>query len=149
MPNQTGPTRQDTWLINVQVAHPTTGNMINYGTWDKCDGGEVDSDQNQYYPGGMAPPVSLGGKKTTGNVTCSRLYRIGRDHTVIGQLLASAGSSKMIVSKTPLTLDGAVGGSPIVYSGTLKRCTPPPVDSEGTGAAIIELEMTPEGYPSA
>ena len=31
------------------------------GTWDKCEGGEVDSDEVTYKPGAMGPVVSLGG----------------------------------------------------------------------------------------
>jgi hypothetical protein len=38
-----GPTRQDTYLLNVQVEHPVNGAMINYGTWDKMSGGGLSS----------------------------------------------------------------------------------------------------------
>lgn len=96
-----GPTRSDTYLVNVQVEHPVSGNMINYGTFDKMTGGELSSGASTYNPGGMAPPVSLGGKKTTANVTVSRLYRLGRDHDVVQQLNDGVGRCRMTVTKQP------------------------------------------------
>jgi hypothetical protein len=112
-------------------------------------GGEIDSDDAKYYPGGMAPPVSLGGRKSVGNVTVSRLYRLARDHDAVQVLIDAAGKASMVVTKQPLDVDGNVYGRPIVYKGTLKRVTPPEVDSESSSAAMIELEMTVEGFPSS
>ena len=56
-----------------------------------------------------------------------------------------------MVSKTPMTQEGQIisGTKPLVYSGILKRCTPPEVDSETSTAALIELEMTVSGKPTA
>jgi len=97
----------------------------------------------------MAPTVSLGGSKTTDNVVVSRLYRLGRDHDFVQTLFSGVGKAKMIVTKQPLDVDGNVYGKPIVYNGTLKRVTPPEHDSESSAAALLELEMTPEGEPVA
>lgn len=144
-----GPTRADTYAVNVQIAHPRTGNLIDYGTWDKMGGGEIDSDDTKYKPGAMGPPVSLGGPKTVGNVTVSRLYRLGRDHDGVQQLIDASGKSYMVVTKQPLDLDGNAYGRPIVYKGRLKRVTPPEVDSESADAGMIELEMTVDGFPSS
>jgi hypothetical protein len=144
-----GPTRQDTYAITVSIAHPVNGTMLNYGIWDKMTGGGVSSSAASYRPGAMAPPVSLGGQRVTANIVVSRLYRLGRDHDVVGQMLDSVGRSKMTVSKQPLDIEGNVYGDPIVYNGKLDRCTPPEIDSEGNAAGIIELEMVVEGYPSA
>lgn len=143
-----GPTRSDTYMVNVQVEHPRTGAMINYGTWDKMTGGELGASASSYRPGGMAPPVSLGGVKTTTNVTVSRLYRLARDHDVAQQLFDGVGRSKMVVTKQPLDIEGNTYGKPIVYHGTLDRVKTPDVDSESSSAGLIELEMVVEGYPS-
>jgi hypothetical protein len=150
MPPVGGPTRQDTHRITVRIAHPVNGNMINYGVYDTRTGGEVDSDDTKYYPGGMEPPVSLGGRKTVGNVTVSRLYRLGRDHDGVQQLVDSVGRSAMEVSEQPLDKYGNVYGRPIVWTGTLKRVGFPDRDSDaGAAAARIELEMSVEGYPTS
>jgi hypothetical protein len=133
----------------VQIAHPTNGNMLNYGVFDKLTGGGLSSSATSYRPGGMAPPVSLGGQRVTANVVVSRLYRLGRDHDVVGQLLDSVGKSDMVISKQPLDIDGNVYGRPIVYKGVLDRVTAPEVDSEGNAAGLIELEMVVEGYPTS
>lgn len=143
-----GPTRSDTYRLNVQVEHPVSGAMLNYGTWDKMTGGELSASSTSYRPGGMAPPVSLGGAKTTANVTVSRLYRLARDHDVAQQLYDGVGRCKMIVTKQPLDIEGNTYGKPLVWSGTLDRVKTPDVDSESTAAGLIELEMVVEGYPT-
>lgn len=144
-----GPTRSDTYLLNVQIQHPVSGHMLNYGTFDKMTGGELTSSATSYRPGGMQPPVSLGGQKTTANVTVSRLYRLGRDHDVIQQLIDGVGKSDMVVTKQPLDIEGSAYGKPIVWRGTLDRVKSPDVDSEASTAGLLELEMVVEGYPSS
>lgn len=143
-----GPTRSDTYLINVQVEHPTNGNMINYGTWDKMTGGELSSSSTSYRPGGMQPPISLGGQKSTANVVVSRLYRLARDHDGVQQLYDGVGKSKMIVTKQPLDLEGNAYGRPLVWQGVLDQVKTPDADSESAAAGLIELTMVVEGYPT-
>ena len=145
-----GPTRQDTYNVSVTVFRPDNNTVaVIKGTWDKMTGGEVDSDDNKYYPGGMVDPISLGGRKSVGNLTISRIYRLGRDHESAQALINSVGKSKVTVSKQPLDLDGNASGKPIVYNGILKRVTFPEVDSEASGAGMIELEVTVDGFPTS
>lgn len=146
-----GPTRQDTFLVNVRVQDITSGSttLRDCGTWDKKSGGEVDSEEMRYKPGGMEPAISLGGSKNVGNVIVSRLYRLQRDHQeLVPMLLAGAGKAKMQVSQLPLDIEGNAFGRPIVHVGTLKRVTLPEHDSESSDAAMIELEMTVSGEPA-
>jgi|SRR5215469_2104147 hypothetical protein len=143
-----GPTRQDTHKIVVSIENRKTGKMQNYGVWDKWTGGEVDSDSTNYYPGGMADPVSLGGRRTTANVVVSRLYRLERDHLHLQEWINAAGKSQAHISRQPLDINGNVFGKPIVYNAILKKVTPPPLDSEQSGAAIVELEFTVTGFPT-
>ena len=146
-----GPTRSDTYLLNVQIEHPVSGAMINYGTFDKMTGGELSASTTSYRPGGMAPPVSLGGSKTTANVVVSRLYRLERDHSNCQQLLDGVGRCKMLVIRQPLDIEGNAyyGGKPITWSGVLDRVKFPDVDSESVTAGLLELEMVVEGFPSS
>lgn len=143
-----GPTRQDTHRITVQIANPNTGVLSDFGVWDTFSGGDVDSDQNQYYPGGMVPPVALGGRKTAGNVTVSRLYRLERDHDRMQFLIDAASESKMVVKRQPLDLNGNSYGKALVYRGILKHVTPPDLDSQQSGPALLQLEMTVDGFPT-
>lgn len=148
-----GPTRADTYDVTVSVQdvnNTTQLVMMNLGTWDKRGGGAIDSEETRYNPGGMAPAVSLGGRKTVENVTVSRLYRIVRDHTDITQrLIDGVGRARMEVRQLPLEISSKKGTGlrPIIWEGTLKRCTVPEHDSESNDAALIELEMTVEGEP--
>jgi hypothetical protein len=137
-----GGTRQDTYSVTVTL------NGVNEGVWDKKDGGEVDSEEFKYNPGGMVPPVSLGGRKNVGNVTLSRLFRLDRDQANLQRYINNVGRGSIVIAQQPLDIDGNAYGAPLIYRGTLKRCTPPTVDSESSSPGMIELEVTIEGYPT-
>jgi hypothetical protein len=132
--------RQDQY--NVTVAIEGLGQL---GTFDTFKGGEVDSDEQKYRPGGMADPVSLGGAVTMGNVTVSRNYVLNRDHDTIHTLLSLAGKATITVSKQPLDTNRVPYGRPLVYTGKLKTVTPPEHDSTSSDPAMLELEFVPTG----
>lgn len=138
------PTRQDTYKVTVDV------NGIPWGVWDKMTGGEVDSDETKYNPGGMEDPISLGGRRTTGNLTISRLYRLVRDHDNAHKLIDGVGKHSVTVTKTVMDIDGHIHdpSTSIVYHGILKRVTLPEVDSESSNAGLIEIEVTINGFPT-
>lgn len=139
------PTRQDTWTISV-----TLNNQIIYGDiFDKKTGGEVDSDDTKYYPGAMGPPISLGGRVTIGNVTLQRLYQPERDHANINDWLQAVGSGRVDVTQRPRYITGGEFGKMIHYSGILKRVLVPEVDSEASGPAMLEIEVSPDGVVRA
>ena len=128
--------RQDQYAVGVTIAG------VDLGVWDSLDGGEVDSEEAKYRPGGMAPQVSLGGYRTVNNVTVARLYRLDRDHQIAHWLLDQVGASDVTVTKQPLATDGSAFGKPIVYQGKLKQVTLPTHDSESSDAAKVELEVS-------
>ena len=147
-----GPTRADTFTVTVvvqDVGNTSQRVMMDCGVWDKRNGGAIDSEETRYNPGGMAPAVSLGGRKTVENVTVSRLYRIVRDHTELtSRLINGVGRADMEVRQRPMEITGGPNNlRQIIWKGTLKRVTIPEHDSEGNDAALIELEMTVEGEP--
>src|SRR5262245_8063251 len=118
---------------------------FNMGVWDVMTGGEGDTDELTYKPGGMAPVVSLGGIVTLGQVVVSRLYRLERDHGRAHWLMDRVGRANVVVNKVVLDANKHAFGKPIVWRGKLKRVTLPEVDSNSTDAATIELEVTPQG----
>jgi hypothetical protein len=119
-----------------------------FETWDRLEGGAVDSEERKYRPGGMAEQVSLGGSKTTGNLTLSRLYMLDRDHGLFLELVGKVGKGECKVVKQPLTSEGEPQGDPITYSGVLKSVTPPNHNSESDDAAMIEIEISTAGVPT-
>lgn len=132
--------RQDTYAVSVSM----DGEPI--GIWDKMSGGAVDSAERKYRPGNLGEEQSLGGTKTTENVTVQRLYDLQRDHVgLVKRLLNRCGIARMVVIKQPLTNEGVPVGAPLVYTGTLKACTPPEVDSESDEAGLLEIEISTEG----
>ena len=134
--------RQDQSAVTVSI------DGVDYGIWDKRDGGGVDSEETKYKPGGMGKPISLGGNVETDNVTVSRLYDLERDHTVVQTLLSKPGKGRMVVKDQPLDPDGNPFGAPTVWRGVVKTVTPPERDSESSDPAMIEIEMSTEGVPS-
>lgn len=113
-----------------------------YGVWDKHDGGEIDSSEKKYKPGGMGKEQSLGGTKTTGNITLERAYDLQRDGSILAELKAKAGKGVATVTKQPLDADGIAFGPQEVEVGTLKRVTPPSHDSNSTDEATIQVEVS-------
>jgi hypothetical protein len=141
-PLRSSGTRQDTWIIRVFL----NGNSL--GVWDKKTGGALDSDDIKYYPGGMKQPQSLGGKRTTDNVTLQRIYDRNDDHSIINDLFNAAGKGKVSIHTKPMDVDGLeFGNASIVRNGILKRVAEPDIDSESTSAALLEIEVTISGYP--
>ena len=130
------PTREDTWLISASCE----GRDL--GIWDTFSGGELDSEETKYRPGGMESEISLGGRQTTGNVTIGRYLDRARDWPLIKWLSTQRGVGRVNIGLTPLAFDGARGGDPLVYTGTLKQTTIPDLDSTGNDATKVELEVT-------
>lgn len=144
-----GPTRQDTQRVTIQIKDPLSQQLKNLGVWDKKSGGEIDSDQYKYKAGGMVPQISLGGTRTIGDLTISRLYRQERDHDWAQDLINWAGKAVVTVTQHFLDVDGNEGEKQIVWVGVLKTVTFPDHDSESTDPAMIEIVVSPDADPKA
>lgn len=132
--------RVDQYSITVTI------DGVSWGVFDKMTGGEVDSEETTYKPGGMGSRIALGGSQTIANVVISKLYDLATVHTKIHDLITRVGKATIVVKKQPLDVDGNAGAlRPLTYTGKLKRVHPPEPDSESADAALLELEMTPVG----
>jgi len=141
-PTRTHSARQDQWNVGLHIG----GNS--YGLWDKKTGGEVDSDEVVYWPGGMNPKIVLGGRVTPGNITLQKLFDGVDDAPYLPTLINGAGKLSCKVTLRPLDLDGNPYGKTVIWSGKLKRVLVPDVDSEAQSPALIELEIVIEGVPT-
>lgn len=128
--------RMDEYQITVTI------NGTDYGVWAKMDGGDADSTDTKYKPGGMQPEISLGGAKTVNNITVTRLYLRERDHVAVPALVEAVGKGAATITKQPLDVEGNVFGQPLVYTGVLKMVNLPKADAESAGAAEIALEIS-------
>lgn len=138
----TAPTREDTWLVTLSI----DGRDLE--VWDTFSGGEIDSDESKYRPGGMAAEISLGGTRTLGEITISREADYLRDWPLKGFLFNRCGSGRCVVGRQPLDVNGVPQGDPMTYTGTLKTVTWPDIDSMSTDPALLELAITPDGTVS-
>lgn len=130
--------RQDQWSNTVTI----DGRPM--GVWDTLSGGESDSEETKYKPGGMQPEVSLGGSRSIGNLTLARL--LGReDWDFMRGLMNKTGVVGCIVSRQPLDGDGNPWGRPLTYRGTLKTVTPGDTDSNSSDAQTWEIVVSTEG----
>lgn len=130
--------RNDQYAVTVNV----DGEPL--GIFDTQGGGEADSEESLYHPGGMQGAVSLGGRQTVSAITVGRLYDLGRDHDLVRRLMNKRGKARASVSRQPLDVDGNPYGAPFVFSGTLKTVTLPDVDSESNDAAVWTMTITTE-----
>lgn len=140
--------RSNQGIVTLSVTDPATGETRNLGRWDKRTGGGVDSEES-VYTAAAGERVSLGGTVNPDNVTVARLYDLTRDHTQIGWLLALVGRGTGVITEQRTNTAYVTSGSPTVWRGTLKRCTPPEVDSESNDPALLELEFTIAGSPTS
>jgi hypothetical protein len=134
--------RSDQFDVTVTVKHSSLVPDLSLGTFDTFSGGEVDSEETKYWPGGLGQQISLGGRRTVGNVTVGRLYSLTNDHKNMAKLMGLAGRATVVVTKTSLTPDGVATGDPLVYTGKLKSVTPPDHDSESSDASTWEMEVS-------
>lgn len=132
--------REDQYNVTVSVEYG--GNVQDLGTFDSFDGGEVDSEETKYWPGGLGQQLSLGGRRSVGNVTVGRLYDLTRDHPIMGWLMGGVGKADVTVTKTSLTIDSVAIAAPLIYKGKLKTLTPPGHDSESNNAAVFTMEVS-------
>lgn len=128
--------REDQFSVSVVVG----GRSL--GVFDTKEGGEVDSEELKYRPGGMAPQLSLGGFQNVGNVTVGRLFDLSRDLPDVPFLSHRAGKADMTVVVQHLDVDGNPFGKPYTYLGKFKQYTLPDHNSESSDAAMLELEMS-------
>lgn len=126
--------RQDQFAVSVSL------DSESLGLFDTFSGGETDSDDAKYRPGGLSAEEAVGGPPTVGNVTVSRAFRRERD-VALRRWRNRIGRALAVVKVQPLDNDGNVYGSPETYKGLLKRLTPPEHDSNSSDPAVVELEI--------
>lgn len=131
--------RSDTHEITVKI----DGYTGSPGAWTRFSGGEIDSEETKFKPGGMAPEVSLGGSVSIGNVTVARGYDPLVDD--LHKLATLVGRAAVSVIVQPLDADQSPYGRARVYDGKLKSLTPPDSDASGNDAALFEIEVSVAG----
>lgn len=112
---------------------------IDFGTWDTFEGGETDSEESVFRPGGMDRQISLGGRQTIANATLTRHH----DEFLAGQIKwmrQQCGRTRITIGRVPLNYQGQQHGPIEWLGGTLKAVTPPPHDSMGSDAAMVSVE---------
>lgn len=141
--------RQDQFAIHFSYTDPDSGAHVPLGIWDKATGGEVDSTETKYRPGAGAEEITIGGAKTTGNLTIERLCNRDLDGVAIARWMALAGRARCTASIVYLTPNYDASSAPaLVYSGQIKKVTPPNPDSTAQGPALVQIEISVAGLPA-
>jgi hypothetical protein len=113
------------------------------GVWDRLSGGDLDSDDTKYRPGGgMGDQESLGGPRQVSNITLTRRWKLGRDTSLLPLLQQKVGTGDCVASKMSLDASYNAFGDSLVYNGTLKSVSPPDYNSSSNDAALIALEIS-------
>lgn len=131
--------RQDNWQNTVTI------DGVPMGIWDTLSGGDVDSEETKYRPGGMQPQRALGGPPMVNNVTLGKLLE--REHWAFMKNLMQnrCGRARVSVARQPLDDDANPFGDPMVYGGILKDVNPGDTDSNSADAQVWEIEVSTEG----
>lgn len=116
-----------------------------YGIWDSLSGGGMDSEDVKDRAGGVWIEEAAGGPPTVENVVLARYYSLDRDHSIIHELFGLVGRGRCSASQHPVDPQGNPYGRPIVYTGILKRVTPPERDTNSSDIARIEIEISTDG----
>lgn len=130
------------------VAISATIDGTDTGIWDKISGRTVDSEETKYRPGNMGQQIAIGGQKTIENITMSRIFDSVRDQGLARLLMGKVGRAKCTIKEQPLDVNGAAWGNPYVFTGRLKSVKLPDRDSEGTDAALWEIEISTDANVS-
>lgn len=141
--------REDLFKVTAKMTK-SDNTIVDMGSWDGFEGGEVDSEEAKYTPGdNQGREVSLGGKRTVGNFTIKKIIgRTSSDHADMKTWQDNVGKATVTVIKQPLDATFTAFGSASTYSGILKTVTPPNFDSNSSDAAIVELEISSNGTVS-
>lgn len=131
--------RRDQYSITVSV----DGTPL--GVFDSLAGGMYGSEDTKYKPGGMVPEVSLGGSRSTDNVTVGRLFRLDRDLPLVPMLKSKVGSGAVTVTKQSMDVNRNPYGTPDVYTGILLSAQFPEPDSTSNDAAVMTLVVSTTG----
>jgi len=131
--------RKDRFRLTANIGGRDTG------VWSQKTGGDLDSEETLFHPGGMAQPVSLGGRYTFATLTLERGYDPVADADLVRFLAQNRGRAKVQAVQQSLDVDGnAIDGARLTYAGTLKLFQPPEVDAESNDAAKLHCEFTIE-----
>lgn len=135
------PTTQKTFRVSLTV------DGVDFGVWDTKTGGKLGANVLSYLPGSMGPQISLpGGTPTIDVVTIARFYDLVRDHdNAKAKLNAKCGRGRCVVKVRPLDADGNGHGKSEIWQGTLLSVDSPQTDSNSDNAALITLEIAPDG----
>ena len=126
--------RSDMFQLQVSVA----GVNIDTISWDSVEGGELQSDDTSFNPGGMQPQIALGGKRSRSAMTVKRIW----SDALLGSYVALdnvAGNAPVTISVQTLSASKQPVGSPLVYTGILQTCTRPGFDSSSSSVVYLQL----------
>jgi hypothetical protein len=132
--------RKDTWLVNLSVA-----GVGDVGVARKADGFDIESEEVKVRPGGMAPEVSLGGKRSRNAATLTFWNNEQREaQTPALERAAGAGdgAGACVITRQPLDGDGNPNGKVRTYTGTLRNVKPVEYDEDSNDPAELEVEIT-------
>lgn len=114
-------------------------------SWDTTAGGDVDSNEIKYRPGGMHTERAIGGPRIVSNLTVTKMMELPTDWATMLRLMPRVGKAKVVVTRVPLDPDAnPVGAPPLIYTGVLKTVIPPEHAAEGNAIGMWQLVISSE-----
>ncbi len=132
--------REDSRLVTVWIDWPGLGDL---GIFAKRGGGDADSEESKFPPGGGQKEIALGGRQTVDNVTADKLVTPA-ELPKRNALLDARGKARMVVSDVFIDEDDNPVETGMTWTGKYKKFTYPDADSTSNDPALLQLEMTAE-----
>lgn len=120
-----------------------------WGVWDSRTGGKRAANGTTFKPGNMGPQRSLGGTPSVDTITLARNFVLEVDQPRFARLMAKVGNGRCVCKQLALDPDGNAFGQPIVWTGSLESADAPEHDSNSGDAAMLTVEINPDGNVTA
>lgn len=130
-------TRQE----NVTITIEGLGKVLDLGTFDTFAGAAKKGETIKHRPGNMGDQEAVGGVSSRDDFTCSRRYRLERDHQHRKILDELVNIGRVTAVRQKLNPDGTPFGDSDTYTGIMSGFVLPDHDSDEAQKAMFIIEV--------
>lgn len=133
---------------NFSVTLVKNSPSMDFGVWAERDGGGVDREVTDYYPGAMQPARKMVGATTTDDVTIRKAVDDLTDAQVRTLYADQQNDKEYTVTQQRLTSATTAAGAGRAWTGIIKTVTEPSTSASSSDAAMIEVVVSTIGTPT-
>ena len=129
--------------LHVTPVAPKGAAAIDFGVWDKLDGGDATATPVKHRPGGSKTEVIYPSLPVYSAITIERVYdnEFRNDQLAVAQLRSLAGMATATVTEQALDANMSAFGTPRTFHGLLTSVKDGGVDSNSETARLWTLDI--------